>query len=187
MIFRITNKTKNEESYKIKVGEFGKSLQEKTSKEYLEDIEKKFSYESSDESAKVLSKIFKSDKTKPFSEIIESKTGVILDTKQVTKERKNNKQIQIAKGRSIGKYSFNDSFFCEFSEGTIKGGTNDIKKLGVKEKVLLRKTGFPIIATYNDEAIFPEQSLYFLINNKSKTLSSTLRLLLILLCFSLYL
>ncbi len=168
LIFRITNKTKNEESYKIKVGEFGKSLQEKTSKEYLEDIEKKFSYESSDESTKVLSKIFKSDKTKPFSEIIESKTGVILDTKQVTKERKNNKQIQIAKGRSIGKYSFNNSFFCEFSEGTIKGGTNDIKKLGVKEKVLLRKTGFPIIATYNDDSIFPEQSLYFLINNKSK-------------------
>jgi hypothetical protein len=32
---------------------------------------------------------------------------------------------------------------------------------------LLRKTGYPIYATYDNSGIFPEQSLYFLFNNKT--------------------
>jgi hypothetical protein len=168
VIFRIINKNEPESNnYKISVGEFGKKLQTKNVNDYLADTEKKFAYESNDESTKVLDKIFKNKRTSPFAEIIESKTGVILDTKQVTKEKTNNKQIKIAKGRSIGKFSFLANFFCEFGPNTIKGGTNNVKKLGVKEKVLLRKTGFPIIATFDDSGMYPEQSLYFLINNKT--------------------
>ncbi len=167
LIFRITNKKEKENNYKIVVGEFGKKLQTKYSNDYLVDTEKKFSYESNDQSSKVIDKVFKNKRATPFSEIIESKTGVILDTKQVSKEKKNSNQIKIAKGRSIGKYCFLDNFYCEFGPNTIKGGTNDIKKLGVKEKVLLRKTGFPIIATFDCSGMYPEQSLYFLINNKT--------------------
>ena len=167
VIFRITNRNEKDGNYKIIVGEFGKKLQTKYAKDYLADNEKKFAYESNDESTKVLDKLFKNKRCLPFSEIIESKTGVILDTKQVSKEKRNNKQIKIAKGRSIGRYSFLENFYCEFGSNTIKGGTNDIKKLGVKEKVLLRKTGFPIIATYDSSGMYPEQSLYFLINNKT--------------------
>lgn len=167
LIFKITHKKKADNNYKIAVGEFGKTLQIKTSKEYLADIEKKFGYETDDIAAKLLTKIFAIKQTKPLGEIIQSKTGVILDTKQVTQTKVNNKQIQIAKGRSIGKFAFIDNYFCEFSNKTIKGGTNDIRKLGVKEKVLLRKTGIPIIATYDDSGMYPEQSLYFLINNQT--------------------
>lgn len=167
VIFRITNRNEKDSNYKIFVGEFGKKLQTKYAKDYLADKEKKFAYESNDESTKVLEKIFKNKRCLPFSEIIVSKTGVILDTKQVSKEKRNSKQIRIAKGRSIGRFSFLENFYCEFGPNTIKGGTNDIKKLGIKEKVLLRKTGFPIIATFDDSGMYPEQSLYFLINNKT--------------------
>jgi hypothetical protein len=93
LIFRITNKKEKEKNYKILVGEFGKKLQTKYSNDYLTDTEKKFGYESNDQSSKVIDKVFKNKRAKPFSEIIESKTGVILDTKQVSKEKKNNKQI----------------------------------------------------------------------------------------------
>lgn len=167
LIFRITNKSKNDKNYRFRVGEFGKKQQSKTAEEYLLDIEKKFSYETDEEASILLDKIFKNKKTKPFSEIIESKTGVILDTKRVTNQRVNNRQIQIVKGRSIGKFSFTNSFFCEFNTETIKGGTKNIEKLGVKEKVLLRKTGLPIIATFDNSGMYPEQSLYFLINNRT--------------------
>lgn len=167
LIFRITNKREKENNYKIVVGEFGKKLQIKYSNDYLADNEKKFGYEINEQSSKVIDKVFRNKRAKPFSEIIESKTGVILDTKQVSKEKKYSNQIKIAKGRSIGKYSFLDNFYCEFGSNTIKGGTNDIKKLGIKEKVLLRKTGFPIIATFDNSGMYPEQSLYFLINNKT--------------------
>ena len=40
-------------------------------------------------------------------------------------------------------------------------------KLGANEKVLLRKTGNPIFACYDNSGIFPEQSLYFAFNKKT--------------------
>jgi hypothetical protein len=43
-----------------------------------------------------------------------------------------------------------------------------VLKLGAQEKILLRKTGDHIVATYDDSGIFPEQSLYFLYANRSE-------------------
>ncbi|GIV29599.1 MAG: hypothetical protein KatS3mg028_0665 [Bacteroidia bacterium] len=168
LIFRIRNK--KSKSYEIKVGEFGKEMQTKASDDYWTDNEHKFSYESSDVVGKILDKIFNIKKCKSLGGklgIIESKTGVILDTSLVTEEKSNQKQIKITKGRNVEKYYLNGCFYCEFSNRSIKGGTNDKKKLGVKEKILLRKTGYPIFATYDDSGIYPEQSLYFLFNNKT--------------------
>ena len=59
-------------------------------------------------------------------------------------------------------------FFFDFTKENITGRTTDKNKLGAKEKVLLRKTGFPIISTYDLSGVFPEQSLYFIFNNKTK-------------------
>lgn len=168
LIFRIYNKKKK--SYEIAVGEFGKELQVKTSDNYLTDTEHKYSYESSGVIGKVLDNIFSIKKSKPLGGqlgIVESKTGVILDTSLVTEKKSNQKQIKITKGRNVERFYLNGYFYCEFSNRSIKGGTTDEKKLGAKEKVLLRKTGYPIYATYDDSKIYPEQSLYFLFNNKT--------------------
>jgi hypothetical protein len=168
LIFRIHNMKKK--SYQIKVGEFGKELQIKKSDDYLKDTEYKFSYESSDVVEKVLNKIFNTKNCRPLGNklgIIESKTGVILDSSYVTEKKSNQKQIKIIKGRNVERFYLNGCYYCEFSSKTIKGGTNDEKKLGAKEKVLLRKTGYPLFATYDDSKVYPEQSLYFLFNNKT--------------------
>lgn len=80
----------------------------------------------------------------------------------ITDERKNDCQIKVLKGKSIGRYVQHENLFFDFKDENITGRTRDINKLSKKEKVLLRKTGNRIIATINNEGIYPEQSLYFL-------------------------
>jgi len=84
---------------------------------------------------------------------------------EITETRKNQKQIEVIRGRSIQKFSSIVPYFFEFKKENITGRTTDKIKLGTKEKVLLRKTGYPIIATYDESGTFPEQSLYFMFNN----------------------
>jgi len=167
LIFRFTNKAKSENNYKIVVGEFGKSTQIKTSEEYLQDKEFRFVYESSDEASKVLNKIFSNEKCKPLGEVADTTSGFGGKSSEITSERKNQKQIEVIRGRSIQKFSTVKPFYFDFKKENITGRTTDRNKLGTKEKVLLRKTGSPIIATYDESGIYPEQSLYFIFNNKT--------------------
>ncbi|MFA5782143.1 MAG: TaqI-like C-terminal specificity domain-containing protein, partial [Bacteroidales bacterium] len=168
LIFRFSNKKKSEDTYKINVGEFGKETQTKTNKEYLHDPEYQFLYESSDNASKILNKIFSSKKCKPLGDIAETTSGFGGKSTEITDIRKNQKQIKVIRGRSIQKFSNVTPYYFEFKKENITGRTTDQKKLGAKEKVLLRKTGYPIIATYDESGIYPEQSLYFIFNNKSK-------------------
>lgn len=164
LIFRFSNKNDSENNYQIRVGEFAKEIQIKKSKEYLQDNEHQFLYESSDVASKVLNKIFGNKKCKNLGEIAETTSGFGGKSAEITSTRINNEQIEVIKGRSIKKYSSVTPFYFEFKKDNITGRTTDKIKLGVKEKVLLRKTGFPIIATYDKTGIFPEQSLYFIFN-----------------------
>lgn len=168
LIFRILNSIQPKKSYEIRVGEFGKELQIKTSEEYLKDKEYKFTYETSNLISKVLDKLFISKNFEPLGKIIETTSGLGGKSKEITEQQKNNRQIKIVRGRSVQKYFLGEIFYFEFIRKNITGRTTDIKKLGVKEKVLLRKTGYPIYATYDTSKIFPEQSLYFLFGNKTK-------------------
>lgn len=65
-------------------------------------------------------------------------------------------------GDSIARYFLRKQYWFEFKRQNITGRTTDKDKLGARLKVLLRKTGDSIIATYEESGIFPEQSLYFL-------------------------
>jgi len=168
LIFRFTRKRKTENDYKIIVGEFGIATQIKTSEEYLQDNEYRFFYESSDEASEILNKIFANKKCKPLGEVVETTSGFGGKSNEITDTRKNEKQIEVIRGRSIQKFSSITPYFFEFKKENITGRTTDRNKLGIKEKVLLRKTGFPIIATYDESGIYPEQSLYFLFNNKTE-------------------
>ncbi len=167
LIFRFTNKKKSETNYQIVVGEFGKSTQIKNSEEYLQDKEFRFVYESCYEASKILNKIFSNEKCKSLGEIADTTSGFGGKSKKITTDRINEKQIEVIRGRSIQKFSSVIPFYFEFIKDNITGRTTDKNKLGVKEKVLLRKTGFPIIATYDKSGIYPEQSLYFIFNNKT--------------------
>lgn len=168
LIFRIANPSKKTKGYEINVGEYGNELQVKTCNEYLKDKEYKFSYETSNVIGKVLDKLFNLKRCKSLGLIIETTSGFGGKSEEITDKRINQRQIKIIRGRSIQKYSLAEFFYFEFKPANITGRTTDRRKLGVKEKVLLRKTGPIIFATYDDSGIFPEQSLYFLFNNKTQ-------------------
>ncbi|MEY5047667.1 MAG: hypothetical protein RLZZ175_1026 [Bacteroidota bacterium] len=86
----------------------------------------------------------------------------------IYENRINERQINVLKGRSIQKYFVNDSFYFEFIDENITGRTRDINKLGIKPKILLRKTGIPLISAIETEGFYPEQSLYFIYNIDSR-------------------
>ena len=85
---------------------------------------------------------------------------------EITVERENNEQIPILKGESIYRNQLRNRFWFEFVEENLTGRTRDERKLGKKLKVLLRKTGSDLIATFDESGIYPEQSLYFAYTEK---------------------
>lgn len=167
LIFRFTTKKKTEMDYELSVGEYGKVMQAKPAKEYSQDAEYLFSYEINEGTSKILKNIFSNSKCRPLGDITETTSGFGGKSIEITEERKNFKQIEVIRGRSIQKFSSITPYFFDFKKENITGRTTDKTKLGIKEKVLLRKTGYPIIATYDESGIYPEQSLYFIFNNET--------------------
>lgn len=93
--------------------------------------------------------------------IVLTTSGCGAKSTEVTDTRQNSRQIPILKGESILRYRFRRKFWFEFIDGNLSGRTRDERKLGKKFKVLLRKTGSDLIATFDDTGTYPEQSLYF--------------------------
>ncbi|MDH6312376.1 adenine-specific DNA-methyltransferase [Parabacteroides sp. PFB2-10] len=98
----------------------------------------------------------------PLSNYCKSTSGFGGKSELITDDRINNTQIEVVRGRSIAKFCLLKKYYFEFRDENITGRTRDEVKLRKKEKILLRKTGSEIIATYDNTAIYPEQSLYFL-------------------------
>ena len=167
LIFNI-KKNQNNENYEFFVGEFGNKPQNKQIKDYFNSAKFIFSYESNNDISNVISKIDSIKNKKLLSEIFDTTSGFGGNSKEIFNERKNNKQIEILRGRNIEKYFINGLYYFEFIKKNITGRTTDKTKLGAKEKILLRKTGYPLFATYDNSGIFPEQSLYFLFNKNKE-------------------
>jgi type I restriction-modification system DNA methylase subunit len=166
LIFRFGKKSTSKDGKTFFVGEYQHPLQQKSASEYLADVEYRFQYEIDERIASVLHKIFTNDRCRPLASIVQTTSGVGAHSSAITEKRKNQRQIEIVRGRSIQKYVTLKAFFFEFKSENITGRTVDRSKLGIQEKVLLRKTGFPIFATYDTSGIYPEQSLYFLFSSQ---------------------
>jgi len=152
---------------KIDVKEYGYEFQIINQKDYYKNNDFSFTYQKSDVVGQLLSKIDTLEHKK-LVECFDTTGGFGGKSKLITDERINDKQIVALKGESIGKYLIKKKFYFEFKKQNITGRTTDKNKLGAKPKILLRKTGYPLYGAYDDEGIFPEQSLYFLFNNKTE-------------------
>lgn len=95
---------------------------------------------------------------------VKIQVGFIGGSGLVTDKKINQNQIEIIKGTSIGRFSLKNNYYFDLKKNNIEGGTSDLNKLKIKEKIFLRKTGVPIIATYDNKGLIPEQSLYFIYN-----------------------
>jgi len=76
-------------------------------------------------------------------------------------------QIPVLKGSGVGRYQIRKTYWFDFRRENLTGRTSDPAKLGASPKVLIRKTGRRLVATYDTSGIYPEQSLYFLHENRS--------------------
>jgi len=165
LIFRFLHQKPTNDTT-LMVGEFDKFVQNKLQVTYLDMKEYQFIYQQNIQYSNIIECIFNDIKNKSLGSIFETKVGVIVDTSQVTNERIDSNQKAILKGKGIGRYTIKNTFYITYIKENIKGGTNDVNKLGASEKVLLRKTGAPLYATYDNSGVFPEQSLYFIFNPK---------------------
>jgi len=99
---------------------------------------------------------------------IKTTSGCGAKSHLITDEKTNERQIQILKGESINKYITLKKMWFNFEKRNLSGRTTNQEVLGKKYKVLLRKTGIDLIATFDDSGIFPEQSLYFIYTEEDK-------------------
>jgi hypothetical protein len=106
------------------------------------------------------------NRSTPLGSLAKSTSGFGGKSSLISQDRRTISQIPILKGASIGRYAILGNCFFEFKPENLSGRTRDTQKLGLREKVLLRKTGDRLIATYDDKGTFPEQSLYFLYDLK---------------------
>jgi len=102
-----------------------------------------------------------------LSELCSITSGFGGKSDLITSEQINSNQIPVYKGSSIGRFEIKENLWFEFIPANITGRTTDKAKLSASPKILIRKTGNSIIATYDESGIFPEQSLYFIYNLKT--------------------
>jgi hypothetical protein len=98
----------------------------------------------------------------PLGKLLNSSVGFIAKQGKVTNKAISQKDMVVYKGENVTRYALKGHFYFNFAKSNLAGGTQDEAKLGIKEKILLRKTGDRIFATIDDTSNFPEQSLYFL-------------------------
>ncbi len=163
-VFR-KNISKNHE---IVVSEYGSEEYKIKQEEYLQSQNFVFEYFDNPKKHSLLTKIIALKNVEHLSEICDTTSGFGGKSKLITDFKIDDKQIETYKGDSIERYRLRKSYWFEFIRENITGRTTNKEKLGWIPKILLRKTGNQIIATYNDTGVFPEQSLYFLFDNFTK-------------------
>ncbi|MCX5721922.1 MAG: Fic family protein [Nitrospirae bacterium] len=156
------------DSNSVKISEYNKADILRPQHELLRQPAHTFEYFESADIMKVIAVLEEPSRTMHVGDLCDSTSGFGGKSALIQEIRTNPKQIRTMKGDSIGRYQTKTLYWFEFKPQNITGRTTDTLKLGAKRKVLLRKTGDKIIATYDDSGIFPEQSLYFLFNPHTK-------------------
>lgn len=127
--------------------------------------------------ANIFQKINNKKEVRNLHSIVKSTSGCGARSSLLHKKSLGRKEIKVMKGENIGRYANKGFFWFEFKDENLTGRTRDIEKLGIKEKVLIRKTGIDIVATFDDSGVYPEQSLYFLYGADRGTLCYLLGIL----------
>ena len=154
-------------SHMAEISEYGQPPSLKPQSELIAQPEHRFEYKIDTKQDELARKIEATPNVKPMSEIASCTSGFGGKSQLITETRVNKGQIKTLKGDSIGRYEHRKGYWFEFKRENITGRTTDREKLGATPKILLRKTGDSITATFDDSGIFPEQSLYFLFGGKT--------------------
>ncbi|MBC8492725.1 MAG: hypothetical protein H8D43_02985, partial [Chloroflexi bacterium] len=105
-------------------------------------------------------------KTKRLGDLLRTSVGFIAKSGSVTEQSIGEANQPVLKGRNIFRYRVEGQFYFRFAKSNLVGGTQSVEKLGMREKILMRKTGYPLYSAFDDTGRYPEQSLYFLYEPK---------------------
>lgn len=152
----------------VEISEYGKSTIRRPQSEFLEHPIHSFEYFESADLMKLIAKMDSQPGVMHLDTVCHSTSGFGGKSSLIQETQSSNKQIPVLKGNDIGRYATLGNHWFEFRKANITGRTTDPEKLGFFPKILLRKTGDKIIATYDNSGVFPEQSLYFLYNVQSQ-------------------
>jgi hypothetical protein len=153
--------------FPVEIGEYQHELLHIPQREFKANPTYAFQYYDTMGAMELIRKIERLPNLLPLSGICDSTSGFGGKSNLITPTQINPTQIKTIKGDSIDRYIFKKNYWFDFRPENITGRTTDQSKLGAKPKILIRKTGDRILATSDDSGIFPEQSLYFLFNNRS--------------------
>jgi type I restriction-modification system DNA methylase subunit len=162
----IIQRSKCDDTHNIEISEYDKEIIYVNQKGLIDTQEHIFRYYENQEKMLLIQKIEKTSNTK-LGSICMTTSGFGGKSKLITRERIDKNQIRTMKGESIDRYKFKYFFYFEFKKKNITGRTTDTYKLGFIPKILIRKTGDSLIATYDDTGVYPEQSLYFVYEKES--------------------
>ncbi len=153
---------------KVTIGEYETDLMTISQAEFWNDEDLKFRYYENRDVMMLTEKIATHRSINLMSEVCSSTSGFGGKSKLISTDQIDVKQIPVLKGDCIGRYVTKGNLWFEFNRVNVTGRTTDVRKLGATPKVLMRKTGAQIIATFDETGMFPEQSLYFFYDNKTK-------------------
>jgi hypothetical protein len=163
----VFQKGEAEKAHAVCISEYGKPEVQRLQNELLEHPAYKFEYFEDAVMMQIVTRIDSLPKIEPISALCSSTSGFGGKSELLQKVKTSPEQIPTLKGDSIGRYEIREGYWFDFKKENITGRTTDKNKLGASPKILLRKTGDRIIATYDHSGIFPEQSLYFLYGNRT--------------------
>jgi type I restriction-modification system DNA methylase subunit len=151
----------------VRVSEYGKPPICRPQSEFGVHPTRAFEYFESETISALVRKIEGVSLCTPLKHVCSITSGFGGKSELIHNTQTSKDQIRTLKGDSIGRYELGKTYWFDFKRENITGRTTDKVKLGAAPKILLRKTGDRIIATYDSSGIFPEQSLYFLYENKT--------------------
>lgn len=158
-------------NHKFGISVFPDKKMLKMSQNDLNSNEYKFTNSVSDTN-KIALEIIKrnSNSVHNLSDLAKSTSGCGAKSNLLHRQRSSEKEIEVLKGSSIQKYEEKDVYYFDFQDENLTGRTRDERKLSVKNKILVRKTGKDLIATFDSSGRYPEQSLYFVYDADEQTL-----------------
>ena len=167
LIFTVLKNGMNNKNHKIKIQEYGKESIDVEQDVFIKDDNHIFEYFENNSYMDLINKITNNKDTTSLSNISDSTSGYGGKSNLISIVQTKPNQIKTLKGDSIQRYKTLNNYWFEFKKENITGRTTDKEKLGYIPKILIRKTGNSFMATFDESGFFPEQSLYFLFNNKS--------------------
>ncbi len=175
VIFVIQNKKPG--GNKIKVAKYPNNKFEKISQNlYLSQEDFSFFYVP-ETILEIFEKIKSSSNITTLDQFVKTTSGCGAKSSFLHDSKEGESEIKVIKGANICRYGNKGYYWFEFKDENLSGRTRDERKLSVMNKILLRKTGIDLIATFDDSGIYPEQSLYFAYDSDRETLLYLLAIL----------